>query len=96
MFEITAVDTSFSSAPDTQGSQTPVLRIDFSATGAFEKIQALAAKIQQQPYQVVFSRFSLFLSTVEKKTATDTTVQAPQVPQTPSWQLLARIDVISF
>lgn len=90
-FEITLVDTAVPEA--TSGRTDQTLRIDFSASGGFANIQALTKKMQSQYYQVLFSQFSLFMTSsgqAQTRRATAPDAKAGQ------WQLLGRIDVLSF
>jgi hypothetical protein len=66
------------------------LSIDFLASGTSGQIESLVKKLQSQPYEVSFSKFSLYRDVAQNTTA------LPIVPTGGQWQLLGRLKIVSF
>ncbi len=88
-FAITTVQT-----PGAKNAEEKLL-IDFSAKGNQSDIDMFLSDIAHQPYQIKFTKFSLFSSKAGLATSTPTE-PAVSSGAADSWEVLASIQVISY
>lgn len=73
-------------------AEKPTLSIDVAARGTFENVTSFLEDLQSQPYEIQFTRFSLFISNTD--TEENTTILTKKMLE--EWELLASIKIISF